>query len=252
MKICNVCAIVTGGASGLGFATAKILLSYGAKVIICDIKRSPYVDELRGDVIFSETDVTSEESVKRAIEKAEQNFGRINCVINCAGIETTQNLINVSEDKPHDLSLFERVLHVNVIGTFNVIRLTALSMAKNDPGEDGERGVIVNIASITAFEGSIGQSAYASSKAAVVGMTLPVARELAQHGIRCVTVAPGAFRTQMTSMVPDEVMSRLLSKIPFPHRMGEPEEFVDLVKTIIENRMLNGTTIRIDAALRLA
>lgn len=125
-------------------------------------------------------------------------------------------------------------------------------MAKNSPEEDGERGVIINIASITAFEGSIGQSAYASSKAAVVGMTLPVARELAQYGIRCVTVAPGAFRTQMTSTVPNEVMSRLLSKIPFPHRIGEPEEFVDLVKTIIENRMLNGTTIRIDAALRLA
>ncbi|VDK36424.1 unnamed protein product [Taenia asiatica] len=292
LSLKNISALVTGGASGLGLATTKKLLQEGCKVVVCDINRTSGIDKLGDDVIFSETDITSEESVKEAIDLAKSKFSLINCVVNCVGIGISRKTISNSSSKPHDLKEFERVLRVNTVGTFNVIRLTALSMAQNEPDEDGERGVIINTASVSAFEGQVGQVAYAASKAAVVGMTLPVARDLSRHGIRCVTIAPGRnsgllktllkapdgknakwsysaigrrwsidplvnlssgiFDTETaTAKTPKGAFHHLVKSVPFPNRPGRPEEFAHLVCCIIGNKMLNGTTIRLDGALRL-
>ncbi|CDS40332.1 3 hydroxyacyl coenzyme A dehydrogenase type 2 [Echinococcus multilocularis] len=238
-----------GGASGLGLATAKKLLQEGCKVLVCDINRTNEIDTLGGDVLPK---ITSEESVKAAIDLAKAKFSYINCVVNCAGIGISRKTISNFSSRLHDLKEFERVLKVNTVGTFNVIRLTALSMAQNEPDEDGERGVIINTASVSAFEGQVGQVAYAASKAAIVGMTLPVARDLSRHGIRCVTIAPGIFDTGTAiARTPKGALHHLVKSVPFPNRPGRPEEFAHLVRCIIENSMLNGTTIRLDGALRL-
>nr|CDS15509.1 3 hydroxyacyl coenzyme A dehydrogenase type 2 [Echinococcus granulosus] len=238
-----------GGASGLGLATAKKLLQEGCKVLVCDINRTSEIDTLGGDVLPK---ITSEESVKAAIDLAKAKFSYINCVVNCAGVGISRKTISNSSSRLHDLKEFERVLKVNTVGTFNVIRLTALSMAQNEPDEDGERGVIINTASVSAFEGQVGQVAYAASKAAIVGMTLPVARDLSRHGIRCVTIAPGIFDTGTAiAKTPKAALHHLVKIVPFPNRPGRPEEFAHLVRCIIENSMLNGTTIRLDGALRL-
>uniref|UniRef100_A0A0R3WT95 3-hydroxyacyl-CoA dehydrogenase type-2 n=1 Tax=Hydatigena taeniaeformis TaxID=6205 RepID=A0A0R3WT95_HYDTA len=260
----NISALVTGGASGLGLATTRKLLQEGCKVVVCDTNRTSEIDELGNNAVFSETDITSEESVKDAIDLAKSKFSLINCVVNCVGVGISRKVISNSSSKPHDLKEFERVLKVwnsapvkrdlqiNTVGTFNVIRLTALSMAQNEPDEDGGRGVIINTASVSAFEGQVGQVAYAASKAAIVGMTLPVARDLSRHGIRCVTIAPGIFDTEAAiAKIPKGALYHLVKSVPFPNRPGRPEEFADLACCIIENKMLNGTTIRLDGALRL-
>ncbi|KAM7540682.1 hypothetical protein Aperf_G00000022688 [Anoplocephala perfoliata] len=250
----KVSAIITGGASGLGLAATKKLLEQGCKVLVCDINKTDEITKLQDAVAFSETDVTSEFAVKQAIDLAISKFSSINCVVNCAGIGITRKTVTNSSKTSHDLEEFERVLRVNAIGTFNVIRLASLAMIQNTPDEDGERGVIINTASTSAFEGQVGQVAYAASKAAVVGMTLPIARDLSRHGIRCVTIAPGIFDTASPTGIaktPKGAIAHLVNCTPFPTRLGRPDEFAHLLRCIIDNKMLNGTTIRLDGALRL-
>ncbi|VDL58682.1 unnamed protein product, partial [Hymenolepis diminuta] len=282
---------------------------------VCDINKTDEITKLQHDLVFSETDVTSESAVKQAIDLAISKFSFINCVVNCAGVGITRKTIANSTNSSHGLDEFERVMKVNALGTFNVIRLAALSMTNNEPDEDGERGVIINTASTSAFEGQVGQVAYAASKAAVVGMTLPIARDLSRHGIRCVTIAPGLFESILLfgdrqvqpevleyindiqlaisrqghprefadavvtclhnkmfngvtlrldaggifdtvsptgiAKTPKGAINHLVKCTPFPNRLGRPEEFVHLVRCIIDNKMLNGATIRLDGALRL-
>jgi NAD(P)-dependent dehydrogenase (short-subunit alcohol dehydrogenase family) len=225
----------------------------GGKAAILDLAEEAgekAVKELGENSFFHKTDVTSEEDVSGAIEKALSAFGEINVLVNCAGIASAAK--TVGKKGPFDLGVFEMTIKVNLIGTFNVTRLAALKMSGNSPGEDGERGVIVNTASVAAFDGQVGQAAYSASKAGVVGMTLPVARDLAQFGIRNVTIAPGIFETPMAGLMQDKVRESLERQVPFPQRFGKPEEFAGLVCEIIRNRMINGETIRLDGAIRMA
>jgi NAD(P)-dependent dehydrogenase (short-subunit alcohol dehydrogenase family) len=238
--------LVTGGGSGLGGATARMLEGEGANVVVADLKGEAADDHSR----FVETDVTGEESVKGAIDAALQNFGELHGAINCAGIASAEKVLG--RESPHSLKSFSKVVGVNLIGTFNVIRLAAEVMAKNEPTESGERGVIVNTASVAAFDGQIGQVAYSASKGGVVAMTLPVARELASHGIRVMAIAPGIFDTPMMAGLPEAARESLGKQAPFPPRLGRPEEFAALVEHIIENQMLNGEVIRLDGAIRMA
>jgi NAD(P)-dependent dehydrogenase (short-subunit alcohol dehydrogenase family) len=238
--------LVTGGGSGLGAATARMLEGEGANVVVADLRREGAGPNAR----FVETDVTDEGSVKGAIDAALQNFGALHGAINCAGIASAEKVLG--REGPHSLESFSKVVEVNLVGTFNVIRLAAEAMAKNEPTEGGERGVIVNTASVAAFDGQIGQVAYAASKGGVAAMTLPVARELARHGIRVVAIAPGIFDTPMLAGLPKAARESLGEQMPFPSRLGRPEEFAALVHHIIENEMLNGEVIRLDAAIRLA
>jgi NAD(P)-dependent dehydrogenase (short-subunit alcohol dehydrogenase family) len=238
--------LVTGGGSGLGGATARMLEGEGANVVVADLKGEAAGDHSR----FVETDVTGEESVKGAIDTALQNFGSLHGAINCAGIASAEKVLG--RESPHSLKSFSKVVGVNLIGTFNVIRLAAEVMAKNEPTESGERGVIVNTASVAAFDGQIGQVAYSASKGGVVAMTLPVARELASHGIRVMAIAPGIFDTPMMAGLPKAARESLGKQAPFPPRLGRPEEFAALVEHIIENQMLNGEVIRLDGAIRMA
>jgi NAD(P)-dependent dehydrogenase (short-subunit alcohol dehydrogenase family) len=238
--------LVTGGGSGLGGATARMLEGEGANVVVADLKGEAAGDHSR----FVETDVTGEESVKGAIDAALQNFGELHGAINCAGIASAEKVLG--RESPHSLKSFSKVVGVNLIGTFNVIRLAAEVMAKNEPTESGERGVIVNTASVAAFDGQIGQVAYSASKGGVVAMTLPVARELASHGIRVMAIAPGIFDTPMMAGLPEAARESLGKQAPFPPRLGRPEEFAALVEHIIENQMLNGEVIRLDGAIRMA
>jgi NAD(P)-dependent dehydrogenase (short-subunit alcohol dehydrogenase family) len=238
--------LVTGGGSGLGAATARTLEGEGANVVVAD---------LRGEVAgpnarFVRSDVTDEGSVKDAIGVALENFGALHGAINCAGIASAEKVLG--REGPHSLESFSKVVEVNLVGTFNVVRLAAEAMAKNEPTEGGERGVIVNTASVAAFDGQIGQVAYAASKGGVAAMTLPLARELARHGIRVVAIAPGIFETPMLAGLPRAARESLGQQMPFPSRLGRPEEFAALVRHIIENEMLNGEVIRLDAAIRLA
>jgi NAD(P)-dependent dehydrogenase (short-subunit alcohol dehydrogenase family) len=238
--------LVTGGGSGLGAATARMLESRGANVVVTDLRGEGAGPNAR----FVRSDVTDEGSVKGAINVALENFGALHGAINCAGIASAEKVLG--REGPHPLESFSKVVEVNLVGTFNVVRLAAEAMARNEPTEGGERGVIVNTASVAAFDGQIGQVAYAASKGGVAAMTLPVARELARHGIRVVAIAPGIFDTPMLAGLPEAARESLGKQMPFPSRLGRPEEFAALVHHIIENEMLNGEVIRLDAAIRLA
>lgn len=254
MKVGKGCiAIVTGGASGLGEATVKNLVERGANVAILDIENErgeKIVSELGDAAIFCRTDVTDEKSVQAAIDRTMDSFGAIHVAINCAGILSPAKVIG--KEGPMPIDRFNRVLQVNVVGTMNVIRLAAEKMIKNIPNEEGERGVIINTSSTAAFEGQIGQAAYSASKAAIVGMTLTIAREFAEYGIRVVTIAPSLFETPMIAGLPEKVKEAIIETTLFPKRLGKPSEFARLVGHIIENPMLNGETIRLDGALRMA
>lgn len=236
--------IVTGGASGLGAAATTALIKRGARVVVADIN-----GEAPAGAEFVRTDVTNEDSVVAAVEAANRD-GALSGVVNCAGIGVAQK--TVSKKGPHVLGDFSKVIGINLIGTFNVIRLAAAEMARNEPGEDGERGVVVNTASVAAYDGQIGQAAYSASKGGVVGMTLPIARDLASLGVRVVTIAPGLFFTPMMASIPEEARDSLGSQVPFPSRLGKPEEYAELVTQIVTNRMLNGEVIRLDGAVRMA
>ncbi len=238
--------LVTGGGSGLGAATARMLEGRGANVVVADLRGEGAGPNAR----FVRSDVTDEGSVKGAIDVALEIFGALHGAINCAGIASAEKVLG--REGPHSLESFSKVVEVNLVGTFNVVRLAAEAMARNEPTEGGERGVIVNTASVAAFDGQIGQVAYAASKGGVAAMTLPVARELARHGIRVVAIAPGIFDTPMLAGLPEAARESLGKQMPFPSRLGRPEEFAALVRHIIENEMLNGEVIRLDAAIRLA
>jgi NAD(P)-dependent dehydrogenase (short-subunit alcohol dehydrogenase family) len=244
MEIRGRTFLVAGGGSGLGAATANFLAKEGANIVVADLKGEG------DDALFVETDVTDEGSVKGAIDAALQNFGGLHGTINCAGIASAEKVLG--REGPHSLKSFSQVVEVNLVGTFNVVRLAAEAMAKNEPTEGGERGMIVNTASVAAFDGQIGQVAYSASKGGVAAMTLPIARELATIGIRVMTIAPGIFDTPMLAGLPEAARESLGKQMPFPQRLGRPEEFAALVRHIIENQMLNGEVIRLDAALRLA
>jgi 3-hydroxyacyl-CoA dehydrogenase / 3-hydroxy-2-methylbutyryl-CoA dehydrogenase len=250
MKIERSVALVTGGASGLGEASVRSLVSKGARVAILDRPQSrgeEVAKEVSG--IFCPADVTSGDEVEAAVARTVERFGAINVVVNCAGVGTAARTI--SRQGPMPLELFRKTIEINLIGSFNVIRLAAARMSAQDPDEDGERGVIVNTASAAAFDGQIGQAAYSASKGGVVGMTLPIARDLASMGIRCVTIAPGTFDTPMLALLPEEGRQALAKDIPFPRRLGRPAEFAGLVCHIVENSYLNGETIRLDGAIRM-
>ena len=252
MQITGKTFIVTGGASGLGLATAKMVVAEGGHAVLVDVNPngSAVADELGPNALFVKTDVTNADDAQAAVDAALAKFGAVHGLANCAGIVIGEKV--VGRDAPHRLDSFAKVIGVNLIGAFNMLRVAAFAMAKNEPGEDGERGVIVNTASIAAFDGQIGQAAYAASKGGVVGMTLPIARELARTGIRVVSIAPGTFETPMMATMPQDVKDSLGRLVPFPSRLGNPAEFAALVKHIAENRMLNGEVIRLDGALRMA
>jgi len=250
MELKNSVFIVTGGASGLGAGTVRRLVAGGAKVVIADLQ-----DEAGKELAhqcgqpFIHCDVTSESDGRAAVEAA-LPLGPLRGLVNCAGIATAAKTLG--KDGAHPLAAFERTIRVNLIGTFNMIRLAAEAMAKNDALATGERGVIINTASVAAYDGQIGQAAYAASKAGIVGLTLPVARDLARNGIRCVTIAPGIFGTPMLFGMPQEIQDALAASVPFPSRLGTPEDFAKLVEQIVVNDMLNGETIRLDGAIRMA
>jgi 3-hydroxyacyl-CoA dehydrogenase / 3-hydroxy-2-methylbutyryl-CoA dehydrogenase len=252
MKINDCIAIVTGGSSGLGEATVRKLVGRGAKAFILDIdedKGRRLQRELGSSVGFHYTDVTSEKDVGAAIMNAIESFGCINMAVNCAGIAPPSKVSG--RNGVHSLEQFSKVIEINLIGTFNVIRLAAQKMQSNDENEFGERGLIINTASVAAFDGQIGQAAYSASKAGVAGMTLPIAREFARDGIRVMTIAPGLFYTPMFESLPDETRTSLGKTVPFPNRLGYPSEYAQLVEAITENPMLNGETIRLDGAIRM-
>ena len=251
MRLAGKGALVTGGASGLGRAVVDALVEGGAGVVIADLGTSQgeaVAKEIGDQARFSATDVTSPEDVTEAVRVAADAFGGLHVTVNCAGIGWAAR--TVDKTGPHDLGVFESVVRVNLIGTFNVIRLAAEQMTKQEP-EDEERGVIINTASIAAYDGQIGQAAYSASKGGVVALTLPVARDLAGRLVRCVTIAPGTFDTPMLAMLPEEARQALAAGIPHPRRLGRPAEFAALVRHIVENPMLNGETIRLDGALRM-
>ncbi|MCT8139194.1 3-hydroxyacyl-CoA dehydrogenase [Anaerobacillus sp. CMMVII] len=252
MKIQDTIAVVTGGASGLGEAVVRNIVKGGGKSVILDLdveRGEALSKELGEQSLFVLTDVADETSVQLALEKAIEKFGEINAAVNCAGIGVAKKVL--SKKGVHDLGIFSKVLQVNLVGTFNVIRLAAEKMTANEPNENGERGVIINTASVAAFEGQIGQAAYSASKGGVVGLTLPIARELASYGIRVMTIAPGLFDTPMFSSLPTEVRDALGAMTPFPSRLGKPSEYALLAQSIIENPMLNGEVIRLDGAIRM-
>lgn len=252
MNIADSVFLVTGAASGLGAATARMLAGAGGRVVLADVDRDggeALAAELGGTARFALTDVGDEASAAAAVTLACDDFGAVHGLINCAGIAPAGKLLG--RDGPHRLDTFLRVLQVNLVGTFNMARLAAEAMARNAPDASGERGVIVNTASIAAFDGQIGQAAYAASKGGVVAMTLPLARELARHGIRVMTIAPGIMETPMMLNMPAEVREPLGATVPFPPRLGRPVEFASLVREIVANGYLNGEVIRLDGAIRM-
>jgi len=243
VKVAGRTFLVTGGGSGLGAATARLLAVADANVVVADLQA--------GETgLFVEADVLHETSVQRAVDRARHEFGALHGAVNCAGIGGA-GLVVGKDGEPLPLEAFRRVVEVNLVGTFNVIRLAAAAMAGNDPNDESERGVIVNTASNAAYDGQIGQAAYAASKGGVVSLTLPVARELGRHGIRVMTIAPGPSDTPMLALLRDEIRQSLEAQIPFPSRLGRPEEYALLVKHIVENTYLNGEVIRLDGALRM-
>lgn len=253
MKLEGSVALVTGGASGLGGATVRQLVERGARVAIVDrdVERGEALARELGDAaVFARADVTAPDEVQAAIAAA-SSLGTLRIAVNCAGVASVARTIN-KEGLPHDLELFRKIITVNLLGTFNVLRLSAAALSKTEPTVDGERGVIINTASVAAFDGQIGQIAYAASKAGVAGMTLPAARDLSAAGIRVLTVAPGTFDTPMMAGLPEAARVALAAAIPFPRRLGEPSEYGALVVHMIENRYLNGEVVRLDGSLRMA
>jgi NAD(P)-dependent dehydrogenase (short-subunit alcohol dehydrogenase family) len=252
VEIAGRTVLVTGGGSGLGAATARMVVEQGGSVVVADVdteRGQRVAAELGERARFVPTDVTDEASVGAAVAAALE-LGGPHVAVSCAGIAPAERVLG--RDGPHSLARFVAAIQVNLVGTFNVTRLAAQAMAANEPGEDGERGVIVNTASVAAFDGQIGQAAYSASKAGVAGMTLPIARELARHGIRVLAIAPGIFDTPMLAAMSDQVRASLGAQVPFPSRLGHPTEYAALVRHIVENRMLNGETIRLDGAIRMA
>jgi NAD(P)-dependent dehydrogenase (short-subunit alcohol dehydrogenase family) len=248
VEIKDAVAVVTGGASGLGLATTKRLLDAGAQVVVLDIRGKQAVDELGDRAVFAETDVTDEAAVTAALDAAEK-LGPVRIAVNCAG--TGNAMKTLSKDGPFPLNAFRKIVEINLIGTFNVIRLAAERMAKTEP-IGGERGVIVNTASVAAFDGQVGQAAYSASKGGVVGMTLPIARDLSRELIRVVTIAPGLFDTPLLAGLPEPAKESLGKQVPHPSRLGKPDEYGALAVHIVENPMLNGEVIRLDGAIRMA
>jgi NAD(P)-dependent dehydrogenase (short-subunit alcohol dehydrogenase family) len=249
MQIQDSVFIITGGASGLGAATARMIADNGGKVVLADLQvdaGETLAAELQGT--FVKCDVTSEADGKAVVDAAVA-LGTLRGLVNCAGIAPAAK--TVGKDGPHSLELFQKTVNINLVGTFNMARLAADAMAKTEASGQGERGVVINTASVAAYDGQIGQAAYASSKAAVVGLTLPMARDLSRSGIRVMTIAPGIFETPMMQGMPQDVQDALGRMVPFPPRLGRPDEYAHLVKTIIENVMLNGETIRLDGAIRM-
>lgn len=252
MNVSGKVALITGGASGLGYATASELIEAGASVVLLDLESSDgeiAAKRLGERARFAAGDVTSSGEVQAAVDLAVAQFGSLDINVNCAGVGFPERVLT-RDGSAIDLERYEFVIRVNLVGTFNVLRLAAAQMAKQQP-QDEERGVIVNTASIAAFEGQIGQAAYASSKGGIVGLTLPVARDLASRLIRCVAIAPGTFDTPMLAGLPEEARAKLAEGIPHPHRLGRPEEYAGMVRHMVENPMINGTTIRLDGALRM-
>lgn len=252
MDIRGASAIITGGASGLGEATARKLHALGAQVVLLDMnadKGTALAKELGAGALFAKCDVTSESDVQAAIASA-VGLGPLRVAVSCAGVGWATRTVD-REGRAHDLGIFGKVVQINLVGTFNVLRLAAAAMAKNEPQQFGERGVIINTASVAAFDGQIGQIAYAASKAGVVGMTLPAARDLSKVGVRVMTIAPGTFDTPMLALLPEEARQALAAGIPFPQKLGSPSEYALLAAHIVENPYLNGETIRLDGALRM-
>jgi len=253
VDIMNATAIITGGASGLGEATAVRLHDSGANVVLADFnedKGKALVEKLGKRAAFALTDVTNTAQVQAAVDLTVSKFGRVDILVNCAG--TGIAMRTLSKSGPHDIDFFKKVIDINLVGTFDMIRLAAEKMATNEPGPHGERGVIVNTASVAAFDGQIGQAAYSASKAGVVGMTLTIARDLSSLGIRVCTIAPGLFDTPLLAALPEDAKVSLGRQVPFPPRLGRPEEYAMLAQQIVENVMLNGETIRLDGAIRMA
>jgi NAD(P)-dependent dehydrogenase (short-subunit alcohol dehydrogenase family) len=250
MEIKNKVFIITGGASGLGAGTARMLVAEGAKVVLADVQDQAG-EALAAELgqVYTHCDVTQEADGQTAIAAA-LKLGPLFGLVNCAGVAPASRI--VGKNGPHALDLFQKVVMINLVGTFNMSRLAAAAMGDNTPEPTGERGVLINTASVAAYDGQIGQAAYAASKAGVVGMTLPIARDLSKVGIRCVTIAPGIFGTPMIFGMPQEVQDSLAASIPFPPRLGRPEDYAKLVQSIITNEMLNGETIRLDGAIRMA
>jgi NAD(P)-dependent dehydrogenase (short-subunit alcohol dehydrogenase family) len=245
--------LISGGGSGLGAATARLFCSNGANVLLVDVngeQGEAIAAELGATAKFVRTDVTDEAAVQNAVKIALASFGQLHGAVNCAGIATGERILGKSG--PHSFESFKRTIGVNLFGTFNVIRLAAEAIAKNTPSDSGERGVIISTSSVASFEGQIGQAAYAASKAGVNGMTLPIARELAKLGIRVMTIAPGLFDTPMMAALPEDARLSLGQQVPFPPRLGRPDEYAALAKHIVENEVLNGTVIRLDGAIRMA
>ena len=253
MQVKDSVFIITGGASGLGAGTGRLLVSLGAKVVLADLNQAAgdaLAAELGGSAVFVSTNVAEEASAKACVDSAVKTFGRLNGLINCAGIAPAEKVLG--KNGPHAFDSFARTVTVNLIGSFNMIRLASDAMSKAEANAAGERGVIINTASVAAYDGQIGQAAYAASKGGVVAMTLPVARELARFGIRVMTIAPGIFETPMLLGMPQEVQDALGKMVPFPSRLGKPAEYAALARHIIENEMLNGEVIRLDGAIRMA
>ncbi|HXU51946.1 MAG TPA: SDR family NAD(P)-dependent oxidoreductase [Casimicrobiaceae bacterium] len=253
MDVAGATFIVSGGASGLGAGTVRMLAGGGARVLIADLdaaRGEALANELGDAVRYARTDVTDEKSAAAAVKAAADAFGALRGLVNCAGIVHAEKVIG--KEGAHSLAGWRRAIDINLTGTFNMLRLAALEIAKSTPNDGGERGVIVNTASVAAYDGQIGQAAYSASKAAIVGMTLPIARELARSGIRVMTIAPGTFETPMLASLSQEVRDSLGKMVPFPPRLGKPSEFAALVRAIVENPMLNGEVIRLDGAIRMA
>ena len=253
MQIKDHSFLIPGGASGLGAATARQLVDGGGSVVLADLNAAAgaaFAKSLGARARFVATDVTNEAQVQRAVDTAVKTFGALHGLINCAGVAPAERVIG--RNGPHALDSFSRVININLVGSFNVLRLAAQAMTANTPGADGERGIIINTASVAAFEGQIGQAAYSASKAGVAAMALPIARELTRFGIRVMTIAPGIFDTPMLAAMPEEVHASLGAQVPFPSRLGKPEEYARLAVFIIENAMLNAETIRLDGAIRMA
>jgi NAD(P)-dependent dehydrogenase (short-subunit alcohol dehydrogenase family) len=252
MQIANNVFLVTGGGSGLGAATAKMIAAEGGKVLVADVNDAGdwVAKQLGANARFAKADVTEEASMQAAVDACIDAFGALHGLVNCAGVAPGERV--VGRNGPHSLANFERAVKINLVGTFNAIRLAAAKMSVQPAFPNGERGVIVNTSSVASFEGQIGQAAYSASKAGVNGMTLPVARELAKFGIRVMTIAPGIFDTPMLQGMSEEVRSSLGQQVPFPPRLGRPDEYASLVREIVENEVLNGAVIRLDGAIRMA